>query len=80
MVEMGMVDHLGCLAVLLRAGGRPDMAHTMLVFRNNIILACDLAALDLRGVVMERFGLILGEMELVRSSFEEASACLPTRN
>lgn len=74
-----MVDHLGCLAVLLRAGGRMDLAGTMLTFRNLVVMRIDEEVME--DVMMpERFELVLSEMALVRSSFEEAAACMLNRN
>jgi len=79
-VEMGMVDHLGCLAVLTRAGGRTDLALTLLQFRNNIILGLDSIAEDTFLYLVARFEGIVNEMMLVRLTFEEASALWASRN
>lgn len=71
-----MVDHLGCLAVLAKAGGCPDIAETLLVFRAGIIVR----RVDEAVCTPAQFGLVLGEMMMVRESFEEATACMVTRN
>lgn len=74
---MGMLDHLGCLAILTEYGGRPDLTETLIRFRNGFATFCAKGTAQEDVPLMEE---IVTEMMLVRLTFEEASACLASRN